>query len=275
MSQELIKVRAGLSKVSSDLQQGLLISAASAVREGARTFGRVPMIKNEQDELVALLRSACEHLSYDKEVSKLFPLSIEYASGREAALATTMNQLIEILDQANMEEAVARHKAYQKAQLEKGRSELERGAVDDARRTLGQLGQDYQGEADLLLSIGEEFIQANLFEDAVKYLELAVRIKPGDAHLLNRLGMARRKLGAFEESERVYMAALELEQSDPNLLFNIGRLYLDWERWEQAANYAKRALACAPDFAEAGKMAAYAEKKHNESIAKESIGKNK
>ena len=268
MSQELIKVRAGLNRVSSDLKQGQLISAATSVREGARIFGRVPMIKNEQDELVALLLAACDYLRYNKEIATFFPLSIEYASGQEAALATTMNQLIEALDQANMEEAVARHKAYQKAQLEKGRSELERGAIDDARRTLGQLGQDYQGEADLLLSIGEEFMQANLFEDAVKKLELAVRLKPGDAHLLNRLGMARRKLGAFEESERVYMAALELEQYDPNLLFNIGRLYLDWERWEQAAHYAKRALTCAPDFAEAGKMVAYAEKKYNEDIAR-------
>jgi len=267
MSQELIKVRAGLSKVSSDLKQGRLISAASAVREGARIFGRVPMIKNEQDELVALLRSACEYLSYDKEISRLFPLSIEYESGQEAALVATMSQLIEALEQVNMEEAVARHEAYQKAQLEKGHNELECGAVDDARRTLGQLCQDYQGEVELLLNIGEEFIQANLFEDAVKYLERAISLAPGNTHLLNRLGMARRKLGAFVESEKVYLEALELAEPDQNLLFNIGRLYLDWGRWEQAAHYAKRALECAPDFAEAGKMVAYAEKKHKESLA--------
>jgi len=275
MSQELIKVRAGLSKVSSDLKQGKFISAASAVREGARVFGRVPMIKNEQDELVALLRSACEYLSYDKEISALFPLSIEYAPGQEAALAATMNQLIEALEQVNMEEAVARHSEYKKAQLEKGHNELARGAVDDARRTMGQLGQDYQDEGELLLSIGEEFMQANLFEDAAKYLELAVKLMPGDTHLLNRLGIARRKLGALAESEQVYLAALELAPSDSNLLFNMGRLYLDWGRWEQAAHYAKQALEYAPDFAEAGKMAAYAEKKHNESKVKESLAGKK
>jgi len=265
MSQELTKVRAGLNRVSSDLKQEQFISAATSVREGARIFGRVAMIKSEQEELVSLLRTACDHLRYNKTITSLFPLAIEYAPGQEQALVNTMNQLNEILEQANMEEAVARHQVYKTAQLEKGHNELQRGAVDEARRTLGQLSQDYQ-EANLLLSIGEEFVQADLFEDAVKYLELAARLAPEDPHMLNRLGMARRKLGSYEDSERAYMMALELEKNDPNLLFNLGRLYLDWKRWEQAAHYAKLALKCAPDFAEAGKMAAYAEKKYQESI---------
>ena len=261
MSQELTKVRAGLNRVSSDLKQGQLISAATAVREGARIFGRVAMIKNEQDELASLLRDACDHLRYNKAITSVYPLTIEYVTGQEQALVSSMNQLIEALEEAQMEEAVARHKAYQAEQLEKGHNELQRGAVDDARRTLGQLGQDYAKETELLLSIGEEFMQVNLFEDAAKYLELALSITPNNAHLLNRLGMAKRKLGRFEDSERAYMRALELEPGDSNLLFNIGRVYLDWKRWEQAAYYAKRALQWAPDFAEAAKMAAYAEKK--------------
>jgi tetratricopeptide (TPR) repeat protein len=268
MTQELTKVRAGLNRISSDLKQGQFISAATSVREGARTFGRVAMLRSEQDELTSLLRTACNYLGYNKTIASLFPLTIEYAPGQEHALVNTMNQLIEVLEQANMEEAVARHKAYQTAQLEKGHSELQRGAVDDARHTLGQLSQDYRQEEDLLLRSGEEFVHANLFEDAVKYLELAAKLAPENTHILNRLGMARRKLGSYEDSERAYMMALELEKDNPNLLFNLGRLYLDWGRWEQAAHYARLALKCAPDFAEAGKMAAYAEKKYQESVSR-------
>jgi len=263
MSQELTKVRTGLSKVSSDLKQGQFIPAVISVREGARTFGRVPMIKSEQEELTSLLGAACEYLRYNETIAKLFPLAIEYTPGQEQALVGTMNQLIEVLEQTNMEEAVVKHKAYLAAQLEKGRNELQRGSVDDARRTLEQLGRDNQ-ESDLLLTIGEEFVQAGLYEDAAKFLEQASKLAPEDPHMLNRLGMVRRKLGSFETSEEAYMKALELDKDDANLLFNVGRLYLDWGRWEQAAHYAKLSLKRAPDFAEAGKMAAYAEKKSKE-----------
>ena len=261
MSQELTKVRAGLNRVSSDLKQGQLISAATSIREGARAFGRIAMIKNEQEELASLLRAACDLLNFSKEVTSRFPLIIEYVSGQEQALATAMGQLIEVLKEAQMEEAMAHHKAYKTAQLEKGRSELQRGAIDDGRHTLGQLGNDYSEEEQLLLSIGEEFIRVNMFEDASKYLEQAAHLNLDDAHILNRLGMVRRKLGKYELSESAYLRALELESSDPNLLFNLGRLYLDWGRWEQAAHHARQALKYMPDFAEAEKMATYAEKK--------------
>ncbi len=265
MSQELIKVRTGLNKVSSDLKRGQLISAATAVREGARVFGRVAMIKNEQEECVTLLKTACDYLRYSKDITAVFPLTIEYTPGQEQALAALMSQLIEILEEAHLEEAIARHKAYQAEQLEKGHNELQRGAIDEARQTLGKLSQDYSEEAELLLSIGEEFMRADLFEDASKYLALAVRLLPEDAHALNRLGIARRKLRRFDEAEVVYMQALKLETADPNLFFNVGRLYLDWEHWEKAAYYANQALSCAPDFTEAAKMAGYAEKKHRTS----------
>lgn len=265
MSQELTKARAGLNKVSSDLKSGQLISAAMAVREGARIFGRVALIKNEQDELVTLLQKACDVMHYSKDIAAVFPLSIEYTPGKEQALIEIMNQMIGVLEEANLEEAIARQKAYQEEQLAKGHSELQRGAVDEARRTLGQLSLDYADEAELLLKIGEEFMHASLFEDASKYLELAVHLAPGDAHALNRLGIARRRLRRFDEAEVVYKRALELEASDPNLLFNVGRLYLDWERWEKAEYYANQALTFAPEFSEAAKMASYAERKHRES----------
>lgn len=265
MSQELTKVRAGLNKVSSDLKQGQLISAATAVREGARVFGRVGMIKNEQDEFTSLLQTACEYMRYSKDITTVFPLNIEYVPGQEQELVKIMNQLIEILGEANLEEARARHKAYQAAQLEKGHGELQRGAIDEARRTLGQLGRDYSEEAELLFNISEEFMRANLLEDASAYLERVSSLLPDDFRVLNRLGMVRRKRKCFEEAEQAYMLALKLDKSDPNLYFNMGRLYLDWEQWEKAVYYANLALERAPDFVEAGKLAAYAEKKQRES----------
>ena len=268
MSQELIKVRTGLAKVSSDLKRGQFISAVTAMREGARVFGRVAMIKNEQEEVVNLLQAACEHLRYNKDIAALFPLTITYVPGQEQALLELLNQLLEVLEETNLEEAKERHKVYQAAQLAKGHTELEQGEIPEARRTLGQLSEEYAQEAELLLNVGEEFMQANLFDDAAKYLNLAHALVPDDTHILNRLGIAKRRLKQFEESEAAYLRALELEKDNANLYFNIGRLYLDWERWEKAAYYANFALQYAPDFAEAAKMVTYAEKKHKAVAAK-------
>lgn len=266
MSQELARIRAGLIKVPSDLKQGKPIPAAVAVRDGARIFGRVAMIKKEQEELVTLLQNACEHMRYNKSVTALFPLAIMYTPGREDEIIDIMNQLIGVLEEASVGEAVVKHKAYQTAQLEKGRNELRRGAVDEARRTLGQLGDEYSGESNLLLNIGEEFMDVRLYEDASHYLSKASVLAPEDAHTLNRLGIAKRKLRRFEEAEQAYLKAMQLEKFDPNLYFNVGRLYLDWERWEKAAYYAQMALERAPEFEEAAKMAAYAEKRHKERV---------
>ena len=40
----------------------------------------------------------------------------------------------------------------------------------------------------------------------------------------------------------------------------MGRLYVDWKKWDKAVKAAQGALQLDPDFAEARKLMAYAEK---------------
>lgn len=266
MSQELSNARRALTKVASDLKQGQGISAATAIRDAARMISRVPLLKNEHDEFVSLLKSATDHMSYNKEIAKIFPLAVSYAPGQEEALADLMNQLIEALQETSLEEARARQKEYQEAQLAKAQKELQGGRFDEGRRILDQLQQEYSDDVELVTEIGETFARAGLYEDAVRHLELAARLDPDSAHVLNRLGIVLRRLKRFDEAEYVYSQAVVMEQSDPNLYFNMGRLYLDMGQWKRVRDAAKKALALAPDFAEAAKMAAYAERKLNEEV---------
>ena len=260
MSQELTSARRALNKVSTDLKQAQLISAVTAIRDGARLFNRVPMIKNEQEEMHNLLTASTDLLRYNAEVARIFPLAISYAPGEESALVDLMNQLIEALQQASIEDALRRHREYQEAQLAKGYKELTEKRYDDARKTLDQLAADYSDDAALVTNIGEMFIKVGLYEDALRHLELAVKLKPDSAYVLNRLGIAQRKLRLFEESEQTYLRAVSLEPGDPNLHFNMGRLYLDLEQWGKAEQCGRKALELKPDFAEAAKMISYAEK---------------
>lgn len=259
MSQELTTARRALSKVSSDLKQGQLISAATAVRDGARLFGRVPMIKSESEEFVDMLRNACDQLRYSKAVTQVFPLAIDYAPGQEGELMQLMNELIEALQQVSTEDAMRMHKERKAAALAKARKELEEDKLDEARKTLAGIVGEYDEDPSLAYDAAECFMFAGRFEDAAVYLEKAIALEP-TAHLHNRLGIALRKTGRLEQAEQSFLRALELENADPNLWFNLGRLYLDQKAWPKVEKCAEKALALSPDFAEAAKMAAYAKK---------------
>lgn len=260
MSQELTSARRALSRVSTDLKQGQIISAATAVRDGARLFGRVPMMKNEHEEFSALLTSASDLLQYNESVTALFPLAIKYTRGQEDELASLMNQLIEVLQEESTEQAVKKHKAYQEAQLAKGHKELKEGQFDEGRRTLDQLAADYSTEGTLVTEIGETFMNAGLLDDAVRHFLLAARLMPDSARVLNRLGIVLRKLKRFDEGEIYFNRAIVLEPGDPNLYFNCARLYFDWGRWEKALEFGQKALELDPEFGMAAKLVAYVEK---------------
>lgn len=260
MSQELTNARRALSKVSTDLKQGQPISAATAIRDAARLFGRVPMMKSEHDEFIELLKSATQYLAYQKEITKIFPLALAYKPGAEEALADLMNQLIEALQENSLEEAMGRQREYIAAQLAKGRKELLAKDFEGGKHTLDQLQQEYSKDVELVTEIGELFAQAGLYDDAVRHLELAAQLAPDSAHVLNRLGIVLRRLKRFEEAEYIYSRAMLLEDSDPNLFFNLGRLYFDQGKWSEVVDCAERALKLAPEFAEAEKMGAYAKK---------------
>lgn len=261
MAQELTGARRALSKVSSDLKKGLQISAATAVRDAARLFGRVPMMKNESDEFTELLLSACDYLRYDKEIAKVFPLAIVYTPGQEGALVELMNSLIESLQEVSTDEAIRVHAEKKASELAKGKRQLDDGQHDDARETMSSLTNEYADDAELRTDVGECFLEAGLDEDATKYLSEAASLPTASAHTFNRLGIALRKMGRVDKSEKHFLKALELEPTDPNLWFNLGRTYVDAEIWDKAAMCGDKAAQLLPDFEAAAKLAAYAKRK--------------
>ena len=57
------------------------------------------------------------------------------------------------------------------------------------------------------------------------------------------------------------MRAVEFNKTDPNLYFNLGRVYLDWERWDKAEKVSRLALRLLPTFVEAHKLLNFSLKK--------------
>ena len=54
---------------------------------------------------------------------------------------------------------------------------------------------------------------------------------------------------------------MDYAKTDPNLYFNLGRVYLDWERWDKAERASRLALRLAPTFVEARKLLNFVLKK--------------
>ena len=67
----------------------------------------------------------------------------------------------------------------------------------------------------------------------------------------NTLGIKLRKQGDFEGALHAYMKAVTLTPDDENVYFNIAKAYHLTARFDEAGEYAKKALAINPHFGEA------------------------
>ena len=158
-----------------------------------------------------------------------------------------------------VQEAVRLKEERRKKLLEEGRICLEQGDLNKARAAFTTLAKENKDEPELYGQIGELYLQYRAYEDAIGYLETALKLKPELVYLYNSIGIALRKTGDFPTAEKYYLRAANYLGRDPNLFFNLGRLYLDWERWDRAVLAASGALKIRPDFVEAQKLKEYAE----------------
>jgi len=92
------------------------------------------------------------------------------------------------------------------------------------------------------LDFGSFYWHRGQFERAETQYRRVVDIAPNLASGHMNLGLALVQEGRFSEAEQQLLAALNLRRS-PNLLLNIGALYYEEERFEEAAQYFQLSLA--------------------------------
>ena len=264
MTQDIVTIRRQVKMVSSSLRQGKLVSAVQTVSAALKLLLTSQLMKAEKDELTGLVREAIDYLNNDNAALKLLPQPLVYPSGGEKTLLDDLNKLSEALrDEAvtEFEEKAKIMAARKAAALVKGQEHLDNENAAGARTVFGTVSKQFPEDGKLRGDIGEKFLNAGYYQDAAEYYLEAVDIEPGNLHNYNRLAIALRKQGMFEMAEENYMRALPLAPEDPNLLFNIGRLYIEWEKWRKAVEFGQKALQMHPDFTEAQKLVNYARKR--------------
>ncbi len=264
MSQELIKARSQLGKVRSFLKQQKYMLAVQALYDSLLVVLKSPLMRQEKEEFARLLEEAVYQVSSNKGFKQLVPLQITYAPGKEKELLQTLKQCLTELQDSAVSEAKEQLKEIEERksrELENGRGMVERKEFDEARSHFGSMMQQFPDDPELKADIGEIWLKNQQYEDAYGYLSQALEESPDSLHLYNRIGIALRKMGLFETAEKYYLKALGLIEDDPNLFFNIGRLYLDWERWDKVMEMAQKALKLDPKFDQAQKMYTFAKKR--------------
>ena len=266
MSTQLITARKKLNTVNTLLKQGKYMAAVHAVHDGLVLMLKSSLMKAEKDEFSELLASAVTSLNSDQDLRKLYPLIIRYNPGEERALLETFRELIEELQRVINEQAkedMAKMEEMKKKGLEKGQKLLDAGEYDKAKKFFDRLVKEFHQDVDLKADIADRFLNKGRYQEAFEYLDDALHQDPNAMHLYNRIGIVLRKMQDYETAEKYYKKALSLAAKDEYLHFNIGRLYIDWGKWDKVEESALNALDLNKDFTEAEKMLKFARKRMN------------
>ncbi|MCM0753750.1 tetratricopeptide repeat protein [Desulfovibrio aminophilus] len=263
MSTELIKARQRLAAVRTQLKQGKSMPAVQAVHDSLILILKSSLMKSEKDEFAKLLGDAVGALNADPGLRKIYPLVIQYTPGEEKALLDAIYELLQEMQNLVTEDAkkdLAELERRKMETLAQGQAKLDAQKYEEAKLLFDQLVAEFPHDTDLKADIADRFLKVGRYQDALGYLEEALRHDPNAIHLYNRIGIVLRKMQDFATAEKYYLKAQEIADNDEYLFFNIGRLYIDWKKWPEVEKAAQRALKVNPGFAEAEKMLAFARK---------------
>lgn len=267
MSTELIKARSSLAGIGTLLKQGKVLPAVLALHDALSIVIRSTLMKSERAEFEASIENAVFKLNGDGNLRKIYPLLISYTRGQEKELQAMLRDLLTELQESSVIEArklLAERERQKQEGLNKGRQMIAKGEYDPAGQFFDKMIKFFHEDVELIVEVGELFLEVEQFDKAFHYLSQALDNKPESVHLLNRIGMALRRLGKFRDAEQCFLQAVALVDDDERLYFNLGRVYLDWEEWDKAAKAASRALSLNPELGQAKKMRDYAHHKQRQ-----------
>jgi Tfp pilus assembly protein PilF len=119
-------------------------------------------------------------------------------------------------------------------------------------------------EGGVHYKLGISHLQANNPSLALKELLIAEKNDPQSSAVHAALAQAYQLKKAYAEAERHYLLALKLSDNDPRYQNNLGALYLDMERWDDAIAHFEEAannlLFLNPHVAISGEGYAYFKK---------------
>lgn len=264
MSSSLHKARSKLGSINRLLREGKLLAAVISLHEAINVYLSTQLLKHEKTDFQHKLEKAVFQLGSDAKFKQVYPLILEYQPNQEKTLNTQLREIIGELQEENLAEAkevLAQLEQKKDTLLKKGQELLDKEKYDKAEKVFQELIRDFAEDSELKIDISEKYLEKNRLPDALRYLKMAHDDDPESVSIFNKLGIALRKAGKLELAEKAFKEAINRSQNDEFLYFNLGRVYLDWRKWEQAADSSQQAVNINENFTEAKKMLAFARAK--------------
>jgi len=261
---DLAQVRRQANAIRSHMRQGKYVPAIQALYDTVLAMLKTPLMKSEREEFERLISDGTHYIMADQTVRRTAALELNYKAGQERELLEKLHMMLEVFQDHMHQEAadiIRMVKEKRERELARAQALLDAARIEEARVAFASISSEAHDDAEVRADIGERFLRAKYYKDAADYLGEAIAMMPEAVHLYNSLAMAQRKVGMYAEAEQCYLKAAQYGARDSHLLFNMGRLYLDWEKWDKAVKAAQGALMLDEHFEEARKLKAYAEKK--------------
>lgn len=133
-----------------------------------------------------------------------------------------------------------------------GRAQVESGDYDTAIRTLSEALEVTPREhaTDSLVVLGWLMCKKGRFEEAVRYGNKAIELKPEVSEAWVIVGMALGNLGHLTEAEKYLKRAVDLDPNSAPAHSELGLVMAQAGRPDEAIICYKRAMQLAPEFAE-------------------------
>jgi len=129
------------------------------------------------------------------------------------------------------------------------------GSADAAAAPLLARLQSEPNNAEVLISLGNLYYDAQQYPTAVGYYGRALNLRPSDADVRTDMGTAYWYMGDADKAIAEFNQALTDHPNNPNTLFNLGLVKLQGKKDSRGAIADwKQLLATAPDYADRDKV---------------------
>lgn len=239
------------ARAKAQLKRDDTVRAMAAMLAGLEEYKPQSLPGKARFEVEVLIIECVQDLNRQPAIRKLLEelahsasASIPYTPGQEAKLRGVLGllykALTESIEKAANDEKEGRQQ--RKVNLEqKGLAYLREGDSPRGKAALRLLAEEYGTEPGVLAQIGEWLLDAKLPFEAVEMLEQSMEAFPKEVKAYSLASRCYTELREFEKAEGVYLKVIKQFGKHPRTLLNLAKLYVVWNKKEEAFRTAQEA----------------------------------
>lgn len=249
------------ARARAQLRRDDTLRALESMLAGLQQFDPQKLPGKARFEVEVLIIECVQELNRQPAIRDLFSLltqgkaaSVPYTPGQERKLLGVVGLVHKALAEKMAAEERGAEEELQKRREsleQKGRDFLVSGDSPRGKATLRVLTEEFGHEPGVLLDTGELLLEHKLLFEAAETLEQCMELFPKEGKAYALCAQIYLDLREFAKAETVYTRAIKQFGKHPRTLLSLAKLYMAWNKKEEAFTAAAEALKKDPGLAEA------------------------